>query len=196
MGQASNTDFDQIIQGCIHWNRKSQQELYHLYYAYGMSISLHYVKNEEEAVQVLNDAFLKVFKNIKRYRNELGFKPWFRTILVNTALNHLKKQKKLKRLVSMNNSIQVPVQDDVLSKLSYEEIIEMVESLSLAYRTVFNMYVVDGYRHHEIAQKLGISVGTSKSNLFKAKANLREILREKLHIKSVWIYGISIVELS
>lgn len=185
MNQAANTDFDRIIQGCIKWDRNSQQQLYRLYYAYGMSISIRYVNEEDEAIQVLNDAFLKVFKHIRKYKQNLDFKPWFRAILVNTAINHIKKREKFKKLTFMENDANISTQEDILSKLSYDEIIEMVQSLSLAYRTVFNMYVIDGYKHHEIARELGITVGTSKSNLSKARANLREILQEKLQIRNV-----------
>ncbi len=177
-------NLNSIIQGCRKRDRRCQQELYRLYYAYGMSISIRYAEDEDYALQILNDAFIKVFKHIRKYKPDLAFKPWFRTIIVNTALNHLKRRQKFKRLIYIGNNGNIPSKEDVLSDLSYREIIGMVQLLSIAYRTVFLMYVVDGYKHHEIARELGISIGTSKSNLSKARANLRAMLVRKLEIKT------------
>ncbi len=181
----SSAEFSAIIEGCRQRKRRSQNALYRLYYAYGMSICIRYVESESEAVSVLNDGFLKVFRHIKRYDPEQPFKPWFRKILVNTSIDHVKKQKKFKKEISMEEAKQVSTQEDVLSLLSYQELMEMVQSLSSAYRAVFNMYVIDGFKHHEIAETLGISVGTSKSNLTRARAKLQELLDAKMKSRYV-----------
>jgi len=169
-----------IIKGCIKGNRKSQQELYKMYYAYGMSIGIRYVKDEDTAIQVFNDSFMKVIKNIKKYDPNYDFKPWFRKIVVNTSINYIKKQKKLQMKSSIEEAKNISVREDILSRIGYKELIKMVQSLSLAYRTVFNMYVIDGFKHEEIASQLNISIGTSKSNLSKARAQLRDMVNNQL----------------
>lgn len=181
MSLNNETQFQQIIFGCHKRNRASQNALYRLYYPYGMSICMRYVDNESEAISIVNDGFLKVFRNIKMYDTEKPFKPWFRKILVNTAINQLKKQKKFKMEVSMQEANNISTQEEALSRISYQELMGMVQSLSLAYRTVFNMYVIDGFKHQEIAEKLGITVSTSKSNLTRARAKLQSLVTEKMN---------------
>lgn len=181
----SDNEINQLILGCRKDNRKSQNSLYRLYYSYGMSICFRYVGSEEEAISVLNDGFLKVFKNIKKFDSNQPFKPWFRKILVNTAINHIRKYKKFKMEVSMETINNMSSEEEILSKINYKELMEIVQSLSTAYRTVFNMYVIDGFKHQEIAQTLNISVGTSKFNLTRARANLRELVTNKLNTPHV-----------
>lgn len=172
--------FEELIFGCRRQNRECQKLLYQQFYAYGMSICIRYAGDEDDAMQMLNDGFLKVFRHIKRYDLNRPFKAWLRTILVNTALNHLRRQKKYKFQVNMEDPGLVSTNEDILSRISYKELMGMVQSLSTAYRTVFNLYVIDGYKHEEIAGMLGIAIGTSKSNLSKAREKLREMITEKL----------------
>ena len=180
MPNARDPTFAEILDGCRRHDRESQNQLYRLYYAYGMSVCIRYVNHESEALSILNDSFLKVFRHIRRYDPERPFKTWFRTILVNTALNHLRKHKKHAMHMSIEEAHETSVREDILSRISYQELVAMVQSLSTAYRTVFNLYVIDGYKHEEIASLLGISVGTSKSNLFKAREKLRQLVTESL----------------
>jgi len=151
MSLSNETKFQNIIQGCCERNRTSQNALYRLFYPYGMSICMRYVDHESEAISVVNDGFLKVYRNIKKFDAEKPFKPWFRKILVNTAINQIKKQKKFKMEVSMEEANNISTREDALSQIGYKELMAMVQSLSLAYRTVFNMYVIDGFKHQEIA---------------------------------------------
>ncbi len=176
----TETEFLQIIQGCRKQARSSQNAMYRLYYGYGMSICIRYVKSEFDARSVLNEGFLKVFRNINKYDIEHPFKPWFRRILVNTAINYLKKQRKFKMEISLEEANNHATREDILSRISYKELMEMVQSLSTAYRTVFNMYVIDGFKHEEIAKLLGISISTSKSNLTRARAKLQQLITNKL----------------
>lgn len=178
-------DLQAIIKGCKRQDRLSQQQLYQLFYAYGMSICVRYAKDESEALLVLNDGFLKAFKHLRRFDEAKPFKPWFRKILVNTAINFVRRQQKFKNTIAMEEETNVFSSEDVLSRINYQELIQMVQSLSSAYRTVFNMYVIDGFKHEEIARELGISVGTSKSNLFKARGKLQEMIINNLKIKHV-----------
>lgn len=152
-----------------------------MFYAYGMSITMRYADSRDRAVLILNDAFMKVFDNIRKYDRHRPFKPWLRKIIVNTAINHFNANKKYQKWEGLEeNSAQMGREETIISGLTYDEIIEMVQQLSPAYRTVFNLYVIDGFKHEEIAELLGISVGTSKSNLHKAKKNLRAMLEKNL----------------
>lgn len=173
--------FKKIIKGCRKRHRKSQKELYEMYYAYGMSITLRYADTRNEAAAILNDAFMKVYDNIKEYNLNRPFKPWFRRILINTAINHYHKTKKEKErpVVDLQEN-SISEDESIISGITYREMIEMVQLLSPVYRTIFNLYVIEGYTHKEIARKLHIAEGTSKSNLFKAKQNLRSILEKNL----------------
>lgn len=170
-----------IIKGCRKHRRESQKELYEMFYAYGMSITLRYADSRNQAAAVLNDSFMKVFENIKSYDTSRGFKPWFRRIIINTAINQYHKDKKrLEMTQPLSGEEDYFAEEQIISGISYDELIEMVRELSPAYRTVFNLYVIEGFKHEEIAGMLDISVGTSKSNLSKAKRNLRVLLERNL----------------
>lgn len=172
-----------IIKGCRKRQRKSQKELYELFYAYGMSITLRYTNTREQAVAILNDSFMKVFDNIRKFNTDQPFKPWFRKIVINTAINHYHRNKTYQmRMESGLNENHLAEQENIINSISYQEIIEMVQKLSPVYRTVFNLHVIEGYTHEEIASMLGIATGTSKSNLSKAKKNLRMMLEKKIKI--------------
>lgn len=172
-----------IIDGCKREEPNAQHDLYREFYSYGMSISIRYVNNESEAISIVNDSFMKVYKGLNRFDSKHEFKYWFRTLLINTAIDHLRKQKKFKREILMETPKELSVSETIISKLGHDEIMRLVQSLSVMYRTVFNMYVIDGYKHEEISNILGISINTSKSNLSRAKANLRNLLTEKIETK-------------
>lgn len=150
-----------------------------MFYAYGMSIALRYAESRDEAAEILNDAFMKVFTNIKDYDPERAFKPWLRRILINTAINHYHSKKSHREMDSVEIADETLGREEkIIPGITYDEIIEMVQQLSPAYRTVFNLYVIEGFKHREIAEMLDIAVGTSKSNLAKAKKNLQSILEK------------------
>lgn len=174
---------EHIIKGCRRNDRQSQNTLYKLYYSYGMSIAMRYVGDLSEAKSILNESFYKVFDNVKKYDTRQDFKPWFRKIVVNTALNHMKKNSTIFLQTDLEGAELVTTREEILSRIGYDELMNLVKSLSAAYRTVFNMYVIDGYKHEEIAQKLGISAGTSKSNLSKARAILQKKIVNQLNIE-------------
>jgi RNA polymerase sigma factor (sigma-70 family) len=170
-----------IIEGCRKGHRSSQKALYEMYYAYGMSITLRYAGNRDQAAGILNDAFMKVFENIIKFDRERPFTPWFRQILINTAINHYHKNSRFREDPDLAISQQnLAVEETITSGISYDEIIAMVQKLTPAYRTVFNLFVIEGFTHEEIAGILGITAGTSKSNLAKAKRNLRAMLERNL----------------
>ena len=179
MSTRSNTEFYELIMRCRKQERRAQNELYRMFYSYGMSICIRYVESKEEAVTILNDGYLRIFINIKTYNTDLDFKPWFKTIMVRSAINYLKKMKKYKLEMNIDNARNMSATEDFLAKFNYADLLEMIQSLSLAYRTVFNMYVIDGFKHQEIADSLGITVSTSKSNLTRAKGKLRKLINKK-----------------
>lgn len=158
-------------------NRESQKMLYYEFYAYGMSICLRYTDDREEAAEVLNDGFMKIFQNVAKFDLKRPFKPWLRKILVNTAINHYHQKQRAMKAEKLENARLAAQEENVLTGISYQEIIEMLRKLPPAYRTVFNLYVIEGYKHDEIASMLGITAGTSKSNLFKARESLKKILK-------------------
>ena len=171
-----------VLEGCAMRQRDSQKLLYEQFYPYAMSISIRYIKDQQLAEQAVNDSYMKVFKNIKKFDHNKPFKPWFRQILVNTSIDHLNKRKKFKMNTDITEANQIPDREDILSSISYNELINLVHQLSHAYKTIFNMYVIDGFKHEEIANKLGISIGTSKSNLNKARTKLKTMIAEQLII--------------
>lgn len=171
------SNLGRLLQGCLQNDRRSQRTLYRKYYAYGMSICLRYSIDRDSAVELLNEGFLKIFLNLKSFDISRSFKPWFRKILINLAINNYKNKLRRKGEVSLDSVGPVISAEKTISKISYSEIIDMILLLPPAYRSVFNLYVIEGYKHFEIADLLNIQTGTSKSNLAKAKQKLRTMLR-------------------
>ncbi len=177
------------VDACALNSRESQKILYSSFYGYAMAICDRYVSNQDDAIEILNDGFLKVFKEIHHYKPAYtdvvsSFKGWLRKIMIYTAIDHFRKYQKHRLVTSLDNVVyHLPAVDDTaISKLTYDEIIHAVQDLSPGYRTVFNLFVIDGLSHEEIAGHLGISAGTSKSNLSKARKQLQQILFKKNEI--------------
>lgn len=169
---------DKILNGCRKQRRESQKMLYEEFYGYGMSICLRYADNRDEAAAILNDGFMKIFTNIRQFDLSKPLKPWLRKIMINTAINHYHRKQRSVQFDEMERADQEAETESIISGISYQEIIAMLHKLPPAYRTVFNLFVIEGYKHEEIAKTLGITVGASKSNLFKAKEYLRKILND------------------
>jgi RNA polymerase sigma-70 factor (ECF subfamily) len=150
--------------------------LYQEFYGYGMSICLRYANSRDEAVHILNEGFLKVFTSINKFDVNKPFKPWLRKIIINTAIDHYHQKKQQIQTEEIQSAHDESGSENILSGISYQELLEMLQRVSPGYRTVFNLYVIEGYNHEEIANLLNISTGTSKSNLFKARGQLRKIL--------------------
>lgn len=176
-----------LIKGCIQNNRISQRDLYQWLHGYAMKISYRYIQQQEEAEEIVSEAFVKLFKNIAQFDGsrqndqEALFKAWFKRILVNTCIDHLRKTqlKMVSYDVTTETEPMIEKQESGLDKIAYQEIILAIRRLSPVYRTVFNLFVIEGFSHEEIADTLKISVGASKSNLSKARNNLRKIILEK-----------------
>ena len=151
--------------------------LYQHYYGYAMSVCLRYSRTREESREILNDGFMKVFTRLAIHNTGSSFKSWLRKIMVNASIDHYRKYSKHYGVEDSTESmIQVATsQTDAIADLSYGELISMIQGLPPSYRTVFNLYVIDGFTHDEIAGQLNISVGTSKSQLFKAREHLKAL---------------------
>lgn len=165
-----------LIEGCIKRDRSSQYLLYKELYSYGMGICRRYALNDFDAGDVLNDGFLKVFTHIDKYETSKPFKPWFARIITNAAIDRYRLNLKFGDHDDINDHEYIGQAAAVYNYLAYKDLLSLVQSLSPAYRVVFNLYAIDGYSHDEIAETLNISVGTSKSNLFKARQKLQEKL--------------------
>lgn len=140
------------------------------------TVCLRYSKDREEAAEMLQKSFIKVFASLHQYRREGSFEGWIRTVVVTTSLQHLRKRSGLHAMVTIENSgiSQMEEKEHIESNLSTKELLELVQSLPVAYRQVFNLHVFEGYKHREIAAMLGISENTSKSNLFDARQWLKD----------------------
>ena len=171
-----------LIAGCVANNRATQRQLYEQYYSGMLSICMRYAKNYEEAKDILNEGFMKVFKNIHKFQPRHSLASWIKRIMINTAIDHYRKNKKHNQQVDIEYAAhEADVSShSVLHRLSAAEIMKLVQRLTPAYRTVFSLYVIEGYKHHEIATMLGVSEGTSKSNLAKARAKLQYWIKTEL----------------
>ncbi len=181
--------FQEIIAGCVSKSRKSQKELYKLFFGFAMKICLRYAESKEEAIEMVNDGFLRVFTNIHKFENGRPFQSWLSTIMINTSIDYYRARIKRAKMEALNSTHESEDRENILSKLNYNDLIKLVQRLSISYRTVFNLFVIDGYNHEEISQMLSISVGTSKSNLFKARQHLREMLKEEADNQGKKIYN-------
>lgn len=176
----------QIVHGCVKMDRASQKELYKLFYGFAMSICMRYCSNHDEVKEVVNDGFLKIFRQVHifeaRHANyDASLRGWMKTIFVHTAIDSFRKNKKIHYVTELGPATaeEADAAASSIDRMSYKEIIAVVQRLSPMYRTVFCMYVLDGFKHEEIASQLNIAVSTSKSNLAKAKINIQKMLKEE-----------------
>ncbi len=172
------TDQD-LIKECIDNNPKAQKELYDRFASKMMGVSYRYANSQEEAKDILQDAFIKVFGRIGSFKKEGSLEGWIRRIVVNTALDNIRKRKKDKQNVSLTEAEHLASNKDyIIENLSAEDLLQMLKTIPIGYRTVFNLYAIEGYSHKEIADSLGITENTSKSQYSRAKAFLRNLLEQ------------------
>lgn len=171
-------ELNEIIALCKQGNRRAQNQIFERLFGKMMGVCMRYVSDRDEAQDVLQTGFIKVFHNIEKYNGEGSFEGWVRRIMSNTAIDHIRKQKN--NMISIDASEYDWLAEEENNEQAWnktliketERVMEEIQNLSPAYRLVFNMYVIEDYSHQEIADILNISVGTSKSNLSKAKRNL------------------------
>lgn len=184
-----------MLKGCRAGKAKYQQMLYELYYGKMLSVCLRYARSREEAKDVLHEGYMKVFAGIGNYKGDGSLEGWIRRIMINTAINHYHKNKKLKDTFSIEDEYEEATEqdyltdEDVIQQMAYDDLLKIIRTLPPAYQTVFSLYAIEGYNHREIAEMLHISEGTSKSNLAKARKKLQkqvqELLSQKVYFQNV-----------
>jgi RNA polymerase sigma-70 factor (ECF subfamily) len=172
-----------LILGSIRGDRRMQELLYKTYSPKMYGVCLRYAGNPDDAQDILQEGFVKVFKNLNRFRGDGSFEGWIRRIFVNTAIEHYRRKVNMYP-VTENQENTIEDKDwTAFDRLSQKDLLEIIQELSPGYRTVFNMYVVEGYTHRDIADILGISEGTSKSQLARAKAILQNVIKGKKRVQ-------------
>ena len=167
---------EEIIKACSKQNSKAQEELYHLYKNTLYVLSLKYCQNEAEAEDNLHNAFIEIFTNIKKYNGKGSFEGWMKRITINKAIDSYKKAYHLAP-IKESDFVETDIGESELDGFSLDQILSLIQNLPNQYRLVFNLYELDNYSHLEIAEMLNISVGTSKSNLHRAKMILKEQIK-------------------
>ncbi len=171
-----------LITACVREEKWAQKQLYVDHYGSMMGVCLRYAGDSDEALDILHEGFIKVFKNIAKYKPGTSLSAWIRRIMINTAIDYYRKKSR-RRTDDLEQAYDLSTNEpDAVSNCGEKEILEAIQKLSPAYRTVFNMYVIEGYSHKEIADKLDISESTSRSNLVKARLKLQALI---VPIKSV-----------
>lgn len=181
-----------LIDGCLKGDRRSQQAIHKMFYGKMKTVCMRYTRDSDQAMDVLQEGFLKVFNNLEKYTGVGTFEGWMRRIMVNLSIDRFRRLKHDLILLREQNDIeqlQSESEEDLddsdeneeIYDITPEQIIDAMQQLTPAYRTVFNLYVYEDYTHQDIAEALGISVGTSKSNYAKAKKNMKKLLIKNLH---------------
>ncbi len=169
-----------ILQGCLKNQPVAQQELYSRYSPKMLSVCYRFARNREDAEDMLQEGFIRIFTQIHQFQSKGSFEGWIRRIIVHTCINHLKKHKKFNDSVDITQAQTVSVREDsVPSIIQAKQVIECIRTLPLGYRTVLNLFAIDGYTHREIANMLDIEESTSRSQYTRAKAMLEQILIQK-----------------
>lgn len=175
-----------LITECNNGNRKSQQILYEAFYGKMLVVCMRYTGDRDEAKDILHDGFIKVFRKLDSFKNEGSLEGWVRRIMVNCSIDYVRRRREVLYATgdefTLEKALHEAEKDDseLFMKAKAEVILDMIQKVSPGYRTVFNLYVIENYTHKEIAEKLDISIGTSKSNLAKAKMKIREFYNEYL----------------
>lgn len=160
-------------------DRQAQQALYDKYAPLFYSICLRYVKQPMDAEDVMIESFYKIFSKISQFKDQGSFEGWMKRIVINESLMRIRKKNNLNLHIELEKAYDTKEEAVALDQLQYEELLSLLEELPQGYRTVFNLYVIEGYKHREIAELLNISINTSKSQLILAKKRLRELYKKK-----------------
>lgn len=178
-----NVTESDLINGCIAGERRMQEMLYQRFSGKMYAVCLRYANNSDDAQDLLQEGFIKVYRNLDKFRKEGSFEGWIRRVFVNTAIEHYRKKVNLNSIGEKEERMIEDGSFTVLDHLAEKDIIQLVQELSPGYRSVFNMYVIEGYSHKEIGDILNISEGTSKSQLARAKSILQKKVQEFLDKK-------------
>ncbi len=171
---------DEIIEGCLRNERAAQQRLYDKYASRMLAVCYRYVGDKETALDLMHDGFIKIFGNLKQYNAEGAFEAWMRKVFVNVSLEYLRRNDVLRGSDDVEEDAFWLDNGDisVIEKMSADEIMQLIHELPIGFRTVFNMYVIEGYSHAEIGKRLGINEASSRSQFSRARAILQEKIKE------------------
>lgn len=168
---------EEIVKGCINKNPIAQKNLYDKFARKMLGVCLRYSENQEEAEDVLQNGFITVFQNIETFKSLGSFEGWVRKIMVNTALTNIRKNKKFKQNIELDSvTYMLPSTNHVAENFAANDLLKVIKTLPPGFRTVFNLYAIEGYSHKEIGDMLNISEGTSKSQYARAKAHLQKMI--------------------
>lgn len=172
----SKADEQIFVQACIANEEWALKKVYEDHYSVMLPVCMRYANCEDDALDILHEGFIKVFRYMSKYNVGTSMGSWIRRIMINTSIDYYRKEKR-RRTESLDNAYAVSTREaDVISSLNAQEIIKALQKLSPAYRSVFNLYVIEGYSHKEVATMLSITESTSRSNLVKARTKLRDLL--------------------
>ena len=163
----------ELIDGCLHRDKGYELALYQKYAGKMMTVCRLYARHKEEAEDLLQDAFIKVFANLSKFQSNGSLEGWIRRIVINTALKHVKKSSFKNEEIGISDYRDPSISETIISKLSADEIIKLIGKLPTGYKLVFNLYAIEGYSHKEIAELLEIKESTSRSQLVKARKMLK-----------------------
>lgn len=170
---------EKLIEQCIKGDHRAQRELYDRHSPKLMPMAMRYAKSQEDAEDILQDAFIKIYKSLDSFRQEAQFQTWLKRIVINTAINHNRKKLYQQPMLDIEKIAPMHVESDLtLSNMHFTEILAMMQKLPVGSRTIFNLFAIEGYSHKEIAEQLEISEGTSKSQYSRARVLLRAMIHD------------------
>lgn len=185
--QPTDHELKTLVEGCLKQDRRSQQRVYEMFFGKMLAVCMRYEHDRDSAMDLLQEGFIKLFANIGKYKFDGSFEGWVRRIFVNNAIDNFRRKKHeilvpeedhhLARLSTDEDEIRFA--EDELEPINPQDVLAAMQQLTPAYQMVFNLYVMENYQHKEIAEMLGINIGTSKSNLAKARANIQRILKKQ-----------------
>lgn len=174
---------NQLIEACQKGDRNAQYALYQQFYGYAFTIISRYANNTDDAKEILQDAFLKVFTNLKNYDFNYYFEPWFKKIIIRTCIDRHRSNQRQIDTVEIENANEEGTIAETLINADAEHLLLLVQRLSPAYRTTFSLYALEGYEYQEIADLLDVNIGSVKSNISKARAYLKQWILEERKVK-------------
>jgi RNA polymerase sigma-70 factor (ECF subfamily) len=176
MHQQAGTAEHELIGRCKKGSLKHQEMLYKHYYGFAMGIALRYCGNRDDAMEAVNDGFIKIFNSIHHYDMDRPFKAWLRRLIVNTAIDRRRKELKHQLTADLDNEVPIAAPNYIIEGLNAQDILRLMNTLPALHRTVFNLYEIDGYNHDEIAELLAIPASSSRVYLTRAKEKLRKLI--------------------
>jgi RNA polymerase sigma-70 factor (ECF subfamily) len=178
--------YQALIQGCIKQQPQAQRELYERFAPNLLGVCFRYARDEARAEDMLQEAFIKIFQKITYYSDKGSLEGWLRRIVVNTAIDHIRREKHYSQQLQINEAITEEIREDVLDRLELEFLYSIIQQLPAGYRLVFNLYAIEGYSHAEIGEQLNISESTSRSQYTRARALLKKQIRGAYMEKNIY----------